>query len=249
MIIDQLPNGAPFSSSDEVAIEKGQTTYKGTLAQLLAALAPIPVASGGTGGTSAAGAAFVRKVTQSSDAYISANYDSDQPITIWMNSADNSKRYGLVVAKTYIGLYDTNNSTWVWRTPLMTQSIAAWQVDQGGTGATTAANARDNLGITTQNVEQLTNSYLNLVAIRNNAGMKFIRCSGYPNQALSANTDYSLGTLSEDYRPAYQISAFIPVTSSGNIATLTIRANGAVVFRPTVAVSTTTGVNIHYAYL
>ena len=40
MIIDQLPNGAPFSASDEVAIEKGQTTYKGTLAQLLDAIKP-----------------------------------------------------------------------------------------------------------------------------------------------------------------------------------------------------------------
>ena len=40
MIIDQLPNGAPFSASDEVAIEKGQTTYKGTLSQLLDALKP-----------------------------------------------------------------------------------------------------------------------------------------------------------------------------------------------------------------
>lgn len=53
MIIDQLPNGAPFSASDEVAIEKGQTTYKGTLAQLLAALSPIPVGSGGTEATTA----------------------------------------------------------------------------------------------------------------------------------------------------------------------------------------------------
>lgn len=41
MIIDQLPNGAPFSASDEVAIEKGQTTYKGTLAQVLDALSTI----------------------------------------------------------------------------------------------------------------------------------------------------------------------------------------------------------------
>ena len=193
--------------------------------------------------------AFVRRAVTGGDAFLSADYANNQPITLLQSNADNSERYGLIVAKNYIGLYDAINSTWVWRTPLMTQPLGAWQINQGGTGATTAASARDNLGITTQNADQLTNSYLNLVAIRNNAGMKFIRCSGYPNQTLSANTDYALGTLSEDYRPAYQISAFIPVTSSGNIATLTIRANGAVVFRPSVAISTTTGVNIHYAYL
>lgn len=38
MIIDQLPNGAPFGSANEVAIEKGLATYKGTLAELVEAV-------------------------------------------------------------------------------------------------------------------------------------------------------------------------------------------------------------------
>ena len=247
MIIDQLPNGAPFSASDEVAIEKGQTTYKGTLAQLLAALSPIPVANGGTGGTSAAEAAFVRKVTQANDVYVGADYDSNQPITIWQNNADNSQRFGLVVAKTYIGLYDANSASWVWRTPLMAQPLNAWQVEQGGTGATTAASARDNLQITTQNVEQLTNSYLNLTVVRNNAGMKFIRCSGYPGQALSANTEYTLGTLPEAYRPTYSINVYLSIGNGS--ALLTLQNTGVVKFKPFSAVTTSSGINIHYAYL
>ena len=108
---------------------------------------PLAVASGGTGATTVSGAPFVRKVISTNDVYVSASYDNDQPIAIWQNNADNSQRFGLVVAKTYIGLYDTNNSSWVWRTPIMTQPLGAWQINQGGTGGTTASAARTNLNV------------------------------------------------------------------------------------------------------
>lgn len=192
--------------------------------------------------------AFVRRAVTGGDAFLSADYANDQPLTLWQANADNTERYGLVVSKTYIGLYDAINSTWVWRTPLMADSVSAWGVGQGGTGATSASGARDNLGITTQNVEQLTNDYLNVTVVRNNAGMKFIRCSSYPNQALTAATNYTLGTLSQAYRPAYQITVTLPAVA-GNACTLTIKTDGEVVFRPAVSVTTTTGINIHYAYL
>lgn len=98
------------------------------------------------------------------------------------------------------------------------------------------------------NSEQLTSGALNMTAIRNSSGMKFIRCSTYPNQALSANTDYSVGTLSADYRPTLQISTYMQVGGSIN-ALLTIKTDGTVTFRPFAAVSSTTGINIHYAYI
>lgn len=89
--------------------------------------------------------AFVRRANTSGDAFLSADYTNDQPITLWQSNPDNTERYGLVVAKTYIGLYDSINNTWVWRTPLIPQVLSAWQIEQGGTGANNAADARTNL--------------------------------------------------------------------------------------------------------
>lgn len=226
MIIDQLPNGAPFSTSDEVAVEKGQKTYKGKLQDL----------------------PFMVKTQADFYAFISADYNHDQVLTLWQKKLDDTAQYGLIIAKTYIGLYDSKNSTWLWRTPLMNTSMSAWGIGQGGTGAGTAAAARTNLEITTISVETLTNSYLDLTAIRNNAGMKFIRCSTRPRASLEANTDYSLGTLPEPYRPHMQVIAYLMVNANIT-ALLTITTSGAVTFRPLSAISSTTGVNIHYAYL
>lgn len=226
MIIDQLPNGAPFSTSDEVAVEKGQKTYKGKLQEL----------------------PFMVKTQSDLYAFISADYDHDQVLTLWQKKLDDTAQYGLVIAKTYIGLYDSKNSTWLWRTPLMNASMSAWGIGQGGTGGGTAEAARTNLEIENTSTEALTNSYLNLTAIRNNAGMKFIRCSTRPGVNLEANTDYSLGTLSAPYRPRMQVIAYLMVNTNV-FALLTITTSGAVTFRPLSAIPSTAGINIHYAYL
>lgn len=91
--------------------------------------------------------AFVRRAVTGGDAFLNADYANNQPITLWQFNADNTERYGLVVSKTFIGLYDLNNTSWAWRTPLMTQLLGAWQIEQGGTGATTAEAARTNLNV------------------------------------------------------------------------------------------------------
>jgi hypothetical protein len=192
--------------------------------------------------------AVVRRAVTDGDAFLGANFSSGQPLTLWQSNADNSEQYGLVAAKTYIGLYDAVNSTWVWRTPLMSQNLSTWQIEQGGTGATTAASARSNLEIATISTETLTNNYLDVVAVRNNAGMKFIRYSGYPKQALTSGTEYTLGTLSESYRPVYPIFVTLPMIG-GNNGTLIIRSTGDVVLRPSANATVTTSINIHYAYL
>lgn len=226
MIIDQLPNGAPFSTADEVAVEKGQKTYKGKLQEL----------------------PFMVKTKSDLYAFISADYEHDQVLTLWQKKWDDTAQYGLVIAKNYIGLYDSKLPGWLWRTPLMNASIGAWGIGQGGTGAGTAEAARTNLEIATTSTEVLTNSYLNLVAVRNNAGMKFIRCSTRPNTDLAANTNYSLGTLSEAYRPLMLINTYVLV-NNGVTVLLTITTSGEVTIRLFSAIASTAGVNIHYAYL
>ncbi len=109
-----------------------------TLVDRIAAI----IETGGGSGTS-----FVRKVTKANDVYVAADYDHSQPITIWQKNADGTESYGLIISETYIGLWDSNANGWVWKTPLMTQSLSAWQINQGGTGATTAQSAKVNLGL------------------------------------------------------------------------------------------------------
>lgn len=103
--------------------------------------------------------AFVRRANTSGDAFLSADYAQNQPITLWQANAGNTERYGLIVAKTYIGLYDSINNTWVWRTPLIPQVLSAWQIEQGGTGANNAADARASLSATAEfNMPTQTNA-------------------------------------------------------------------------------------------
>ena len=88
---------------------------------------------------------FVTKGNTDNTTYISSS--TNQPITIWQN--ENDVRRGLIVSNTYIGLYNSNDSTWVWRTPIFPTQAAytAWPVSMGGTSADTADAARVNLGI------------------------------------------------------------------------------------------------------
>lgn len=102
--------------------------------------------------------AFVRR-TVTGDAYMGADYTQGYVIMFWQNNADNTQRYGLVVSKTFIGLWDSNANNWVWRTPLMSQALGAWQIEQGGTGANNAADARASLSATAEfNMPTQTNA-------------------------------------------------------------------------------------------
>lgn len=124
---------------------------------------------------------------------------------------------------------------------------AAFPVSSGGASHRTLWSTIKN-DISGTNSERLTNDYLDITALRNNAGSKFLRVSGYPNQALSANTSYTLGTLTSPYRPTLQISVYLQVRGGAN-ALLTITTDGIVSFTPYADIAANQGINIHYAYL
>ena len=58
--IPNLPSGITLTGTDLVVVDTGSATYKTTVADLaqaiINAVAPVPVSSGGTGATDAAGA-------------------------------------------------------------------------------------------------------------------------------------------------------------------------------------------------
>jgi len=181
---------------------------------------PLAVPSGGTGATTVSGAPFARKVYPANDVYVSADYSQDMPITIWQNNADSSQRYGLVVSKTYIGLYDTNNGSWVWRTPLMTQSLGAWQIEQGGTGGTTAAAARLNLEVPSIHEVTTAQSYrINGVNFIFRRYGKIVVCAtdGSVTNAVTSNASMGSTTVADSYKPITSEIRYIPVTPAATI--------------------------------
>ena len=97
-------------------------------------------------------------------------------------------------------------------------------------------------------VETLNQNWLNMNFIKVNSGVKFARCSTYPNSAMTANTEYSVGTLSAAYRPTYTVNHMFLFNTS-QWALLKITTAGVVTFTPSVNVSTTTGININLAYM
>lgn len=75
----------------------------------------LKIANGGTGATTAQAAPFVRKVHSDYDVYVTADYARDQVLDIYQQDADGTHRYGLIIAKTYIGLWDTSTNQYVWQ--------------------------------------------------------------------------------------------------------------------------------------
>lgn len=124
---------------------------------------------------------------------------------------------------------------------------AAFAVSSGGSSRRTLWSTIKSV-LATNNAESLTANWLPVTAIRNNCGMKFIRCSGYPAQAMTSGTEYYVGTLSEAYRPAMQISSYLQVRGGTN-ALLTITTAGVVNFTPLADIGANQGVNFNLAYL
>ncbi|WP_418751075.1 hypothetical protein [Frisingicoccus sp.] len=93
----------------------------------------------------------------------------------------------------------------------------------------------------------LNNNWLNMNVVEV-SGVKFIRCSTYPNKNMTSGTEYNIGTLPEEFRPSYKIdhATFL----SGDIrGRLRITVDGAVTLVPYGDIATTQGINIHYAYV
>lgn len=74
----------------------------------------LKIQNGGTGATTVQDAPFVRKLHSNYDVYVTADYTRDQVLDIYQDDADGTHRYGLIIAKTFIGLWDNNTSTFVW---------------------------------------------------------------------------------------------------------------------------------------
>lgn len=124
---------------------------------------------------------------------------------------------------------------------------AAFAVSSGGSSRRTLWSTIKSV-LATNNDESLTADLLPVSAIKNNCGVKFIRCSSYPAQAMTSGTEYYVGTLSEAYRPAVQIIAYLQVRNGVN-ARLTITTAGVVNFTPYADIGTTQGINFNLAYL
>lgn len=164
--------------------------------------------------------AVVRRAVTDGDAFLGANFSNEQPLTLWQSNADNSEQYGLIVSKTYIGLYDAINSTWVWRTPIMSQSLGAWQIEQGGTGATTAATARTNLNVPSVSditaAQYYTINGVNFIFRRYG---KVVVCTtdGAVTNAVSTSASMGSVKVADAFKPISSEIRYIQVTPASDI--------------------------------
>ncbi len=99
----------------------------------------------------------------------------------------------------------------------------------------------------TKDAVTLNKNWLNMNVVEV-SGVKFMRCSTYPNANMMSGTEYNIGTLPEKFRPTYKIdhATFLSGDTRGR---LRITTDGAVTLVPYGDISTTQGINIHYAYI
>lgn len=101
-----------------------------------------------------------------------------------------------------------------------------------------------------KNAQTLDANWLNMNCVVTSNGVKFIRCSTYPNANMTGGTEYHVGTLQTDYRPTYAVSHYVK-WGGGSTAfgLLKITQEGVVTFTPDINISTSTGININFAFI
>ena len=104
--------------------------------------------------------------------------------------------------------------------------------------------------INTKSAQVLDANWLNMNCVKTGNGVKFIRCSTYPNANMTGGTEYNVGMLQTDYRPTYAVSHYVK-WGGGSTAfgLLKITQEGAVTFTPDINISTSTGININFAFI
>ena len=112
---DQLPV-VPVSKGGTGATSAAAARTALGLGALATLASPLPVANGGTGATTAVAAAktlaFVRLAGQYSDARLEQQVDTQQGIKLIV---DGAMRRMLVGADSYMGMWDIDSSSWLWR--------------------------------------------------------------------------------------------------------------------------------------
>ena len=79
-------------------------------------------------------------------------------------------------------------------------------------------------------------------------GVKYIRCSTYPNGNMTSGREYPVGTLAAAFWPTHKVSQKVD-TGSGEGWLFINNLTGEVSFSPLVDMTTSTSININFAYI
>ena len=79
-------------------------------------------------------------------------------------------------------------------------------------------------------------------------GVKYIRCSTHPNGNMTSGQEYPVGTLATAFWPTYKVSQKVD-TGSGEGWLFINNLTGEVSFSPLVDMTTSTNININFAYI
>lgn len=94
--------------------------------------------------------------------------------------------------------------------------------------------------------ETLTDGVLSF-SVDKIGGVKMLRCSGYPTEDLVSGNTYTIGTLSNDFKPKRSVNVYMINNNICDIRLLIY--SGVIKIVPQGAISTSTGVNILLTYI
>lgn len=97
------------------------------------------------------------------------------------------------------------------------------------------------------NALYLNKNYLNVNAVVK-SGVKYLRCSTVPNAKMTANTEYPVGTLPEEFAPTYAISQEVRVGTNKYIR-LNIQTTGDFKIVPLQDIAVDAGINLNFTYV